>query len=1854
MPSSGRRRRPVDPQLPLWAGTDADNQAPDEPAAAVPDQDARLLVTWPVHGDSQFGTSADMDTRHRLEGLLGDALRERGLGQVDGGAFGAGSLEVFVDVDADTWPAAWATVRPVLADEGVLVDGAHVTLHLDGAHPRRLWPPDETAADSAVALAAADASGPAPPSPPAPAAAAPQAHAPAAQTAQQPDPAPDPAAASRPAPSPRPSGPPRRSGARRALRLGFGPGTHPAPGGDRPPRRAAPSGGRGPLTLARGNLHVLEVLARVEAGQPLNAGQRAALEQWAGWGPMAKAFDPYERTRAWQQLGARLRELLTPEEGAAAQQATATSFYTSPTVTTAIWRALVGLGFSGGPVLEPGCGSGLFIAAAPAGVPVAWTGVERDPVSARIAGLLHPHARIITAPLERVSLPPASFAAAVGNVPFANVTPYDPCAPKKLSLHNYFVWRAVQAVHPGGLVAVVTSRFTLDVEEPRARALLAEDADLVGAVRLPSGAFRQYGTDVVTDILVLRRRASTAADTTAPWWLAADWQPALRTTVNRYFLAHPEQVLGRLAPAGGAAHGQILEAIFDGDRDTDLDAALTAAVEQVVATGVHQRQTYTPRRDPTVLCDDEVILTDRAGRKDGSFHLVNGIAHQVSKGRLVRVPRAGAELHALIRLRDAAVALLDAEADPDTPDRVLAPLRATLNRRYDAYAATHGPLNRCTLVQGPPDEDTGLPTWSRRRPPMGGFRDDPDYVTVLALELYDDDTATASKAPIFHQRVNRRPQRPERARDAADAVALCLDEHGRLDIDTLARLLDLSPQEVPAALGDLAFHDPAEQRWVPADEYLSGDVRHKLEVARAAANQDPGRYGRQVAALVAVQPADLGPEDIKAKLGAPWVEAGDIQAFLTETVGGQVGVRHKPLTATWVVTVDRWEASSGAATAEWGTARYNAYALVQLACNGGAPVVYDEVERADGTTTRVRNVAETMLAEAKLERLNERFATWLWEDPERTDRLVAVYNRRYNATVLRRFDGSHLTFPGMAGWFTPYDAQRDIAYRVAATPAALCGFAVGGGKTAAMFMSAVTLRRLGLAAKPLIVCPNHLLEQTAQEGKRLFPGATILMVSSEDVGKERRKRFAARCAVGDWDAVVITQSAFTALAVHPETEAAWLATQIELYRRAAMALAEGQERPSRTVKQVAKQADRLEARQRELLDRRTDDGVTFEQLGVDYLLVDEAHYFKRLGFPTRMEGFNVEASKRATDLALKLWWLRGRNPGGRCGALFSGTPVSNSLAELYVLLTYLMPGRLAELGIDSFDGFAGMFIEFRTEIEVAPDGGSFRLHRRPARFTNLPELRMLLGEVADIRTRQTLGLATPDADVDTVVVRAAPELRAFVATLVDRADEIRAGGVDRRTDNMLAVCNDGRKAALDLALVGIHTGDPGKVGAVVERVAAIWRQTADDRYPGKDGDPSPVPGALQVVFCDLGTPSRKRGTQVYGKIRRGLLAAGIPAYRIRWVHQAKTDAAKAALFADCRAGRVAVLLGSTDKLGVGTNIQDRCVALHHVDAPWRPADVEQREGRGLRPGNHNRRVGVIRYVTEGSFDSYMWQALERKARFIAQILTGRLTARVVEDIEGAALSYAEVKALATGQPLLLEAASVAAEIARLRNLATGHTRAQRRLQDERNRLLREADAAEEQALAVDAVAGHAANQEPVFSSWGGQSFADRAAIARTLAGAAADALKRGSPQHPGQWAGLRLRIEPTQVWRDAALEVTATAGHRHSASFAMPKSWLQQGQQWRIVAALEQLVHAAPARAEELRAVAAAKRARAADSEPLLGRPFEHTDMLTAALNRQQQIDAALRAKAEQPANPQRQSAPAVDAVDAVAVPAAR
>ncbi len=1595
----------------------------------------------------------------------------------------------------------------------------------------------------------------------------------------------------------------------------------------------------GTMTHARDCLAILERLPHLRPGQALDDDDRELLGRWRGWGPLAPALDP-RAEGTWRELRACFLELLDDAARDAALAATATSFYTPPWLAAALWESLAELGLPvGARVLEPGCGHGAFLASAPPALGLRWTAVERDPTSAAIARLLHPGATVVTSALERLALPEASFDLAVGNVPFSDTTIYDPTAPARFSLHNYFLWRALRALRPGGIAALISSRFTLDAEGEATRVLLADEAELLGAIRLPRGALGESGTEITADLLLLRRhrRGEAAPDRS---WTHCDTlhgQPW-----NSYFIAHPEQVVGELTEECGA-YGPGYGVTFSG---TSRERA--AAVREALARTATQARSdgRTLASDADAAAPPGAVLVDAEGRAEGSFHLLYGLIVQVVDGGLVPVAEH-AELRLLIQLREATLQLLAAEADSRLPDDALTPKRRLLNQLYEQYRRRFGPLNRCTFATGKPDPETGEPTVQRRRPPMGGFRADPDYVTVLALEDFDDETGEAHKAPLLLRRVNRRPSPPPRVASPGDALALSLDRFGRVDLAHIAGLLGRSADEARAQLGTLVYDDPASGGLETAEAYLSGNVRAKLRQARLAASLDD-RYAVNVAALERIVPADLLPGEIRARLGAPWIDARHVRDFIEATIGPVAAVHHVRAAARWDVEADLWARARPEATTKWGTARVDAYSLVAMALNGTAPVVYDEQPLPDGGSTRIRNTDETLAAQDRLDALNARFVEWLWESPVRADELCRIYNDRFNSTVVRHYDGSHLTFPGLLDGFQPYAAQRDAVHRIVSSPATLCGYAVGAGKTAIMFMAAMTLRRLGLAAKPLIVVPNHLLEQVAREGKRLFPMARILMAAREDVSAERRRLFAARCATGDWDAVVITHSAFTALAVSNATEAHYVSDSICRYQQSL--LDDGSR--SRSVKAVAELVEKLRQRQAELLDHRTDDGVSFEQCGVDFLLVDESHYFKRLALPCHTDGFSIEGSKRATDLHMKIAWLRNASPSGRCGALFTGTPVTNSLAELYVLQTYLQPDRLDELELDSFDAWARTFIDFETRIEVAPDGGSFRLHTRPSRFTNVPELRTIFAEVADIRSADDLDLHRPDAVYETEVVPPPPELLDFVAGLVQRANRLRTTRTPRlpdgRLDNMLLVCTDGRKAALDLSLVGLRTAHKQKVDYVAERLLQLWRHQPPVPHSVDGGSATPRPtrtseqttlfGAeasaarrsarppvaggttnLQLVFCDLGTP-RSGDPQVYGLIRDRLVAGGMPRELIRFVHEASTDQAKAALFADCRAGRVAVLIASTDKAGVGTNIQNRCIAIHHVDAPWRPTDVEQRDGRALRKGNLHASVRVIRYVTERSFDAYMWQTLERKARFIWQVLTGRLTSRDVEDLGDGVLSFSQVKALATGNPLLLDHAAAEAELSQLRRLATAHAHACRRAQAQAAQRRDDADAARRRGALWTAIAA--------------TSISDPARVDRAVAEAvAAAAIDPGLlPLPAGRWGELAVAVLSFNRVRAPHAGITLTDAHGATVRLDLPAIYLRASQQWQAASSLSALLAAAPAHAEQEAALAADAAEQAESAAALARQPFAQAQRLLEAERRFEDLDRQVHEEAETPA----------------------
>lgn len=1586
----------------------------------------------------------------------------------------------------------------------------------------------------------------------------------------------------------------------------------------------------GEITLARRGVAALTALKQYDQAGELAPGIGEALAGWPGWGPLAKALN-YTSEGTWQEISRQLWDLLDRDERETARNIVDTAFYTPPLVVRAVWQVATGLGFTGGRILEPGCGAGGFIAACPPGLTAEWTGVEADQASARIAGLLHPQARIIPGRLEKTPLRLGSFDLAIGNVPFAKEGPYDPAAPKGLSLHNYFIWRALSAVRPGGLVVLVTSRWTLDASDPAQREELGNLGAFLGAIRLPGAALAPGGTRAITDIIAFRRHYQGRDYDADERWSCNTVPPdGLQTPVNTYFRANPGQVLGELRDKAGLRYGMTLDvALPDGaDLTVMLDDAVAWLVKDARSIGLTWRPAYSTAED-----DDDESAGDPA--RDGAFTLHgDGTITRQQDGRHEPVKPAS-ELVALIRLRDAATALFAAEADQGISRLERGQVRDRARGQYKAYVAQFGPLNRCDLFERPdPDGEPGETIITRRRPAMGGFRADPDYVTVLALEVWNDDTQTASPAPILLRHVNAPAQRKTRTEDPAEALLLCLDETGHVDLDVIARLLATTAGAVPGLLDGQIWQDPQAGGWVTADEYLSGNVRAKLAAARQADAADPGRWDRHVTALAGVQPADLGPEDISAQLGSPWIPPDAVKEFIAGLLAPRqswmhqgITVRYVPLTAQWEVRASTEVRKQPAATAEWGTLRVNAVNLIEDALNGTTTVIYD---KGPGDT-RIRNQTETALAADKIRDLQERFAEWLWEDPARADAMARAYNDRFNCARVRSYDGSLLSFPGMTGGFTPYPSQRDMVWRAVCTPAALCGHTVGAGKTAIMVMTAMTLRRLGLARKPCMIVPNHLLEQETAEARRLYPGARILMVTREDLSAERRRAFAAKVGARDWDLILMTHQQFMALPVSNQIQADYLAGLIEELDEA---LSDGEER-TRTAKQLAARRKKLTAQHEELLHAPRDQGVTFEQTGIDYLMVDEAHYYKNLAMSCRAEGFSTSGSKRADDLAMKLGWLRDRNPDGRCGMLLTGTPISNSLSELHVLFRYLAPGALADLGLTSFDGFAGQYIRYATQTEVAPDGSGFRQHRRPVQYCNLPELRAMLGEIADIRTRADLQLAGPQVCLEHVTADPQPELAAFTAKLVERADKIRTGGVNVRDDNMLAVCGDGRRAALDLRLVGITPGGPGKIDQAASRIAAEYHATRANLYSDPAGETliDERAGGFQLVFCDQGTPSDGDG-QVYGRLRAALTNLGVPPARVAFIHEAKSHGDRSALFARCRSGDIAVLIASTEKAGTGVNIQHRMTAIHHLDAPWRPADVEQRDGRGDRPGNENPELRVTRYVTERSFDAYMWQALERKKRFIDQILTGDLDVREADDGGNPQLlSYGELKALATGQPLLLELSKVNGEIARLRRQSSAHKRTQARMYHDWQDAREQAQIHAEHAAELDTIgkAAAEAGAERALKRSRSQPADGGQDIPAELTKIASTARDRRAKIDAGQYRGIQVWIEPAFRADDGPPRLTVYLAARYWSRY--PQSFTSRNWRWTkgggeaLQAELDAAIDAAGERAADRRQAKAASDQRAKDTEPYLNQEWPHKQELAALVAERVRITAEIDAQ---------------------------
>ena len=1379
-------------------------------------------------------------------------------------------------------------------------------------------------------------------------------------------------------------------------------------------------------------------------GRAATETEQTTLARWASWGAVPEVFD--ESNPRFAAARNELRTLLSETEWAAARRTTINAHYTSAEVAQAVWSAVGDLGFAGGTVLEPGCGSGNFIGFAPPECSI--TGVELDPVTAGIAAELYPSATIRAESFADTALPDGDLDLVIGNVPFGKITLHDPDHNAgRHSIHNHFIIKSLDLTRPGGLVAVVTSRFTLDAQAIAARREMAQRADLLGAIRLPAGTFRAAsGTDVVTDIVLLRKRGPGAAPA-GERWLSLGPVATVDgdVVVNEYFATNPEMILGELRRVNGQYGADDIDVIADPAK------TIAPAMASIVALARESGLTYEPRPEPTpIMAPAAGLPSGLSGltpdqfpvHKEGSI-VATGMATfaRVHNGGLEpfqATPKGQArELRALCGLRDALAEVLSLQAG-SADDGVFRGAQEQLNDRYDDYVVRFQPISRFTSYEtGRTDADSGEAIFGRRNPKLGGFRSDPDFPSLLALEVFDPETQSASKAAIFSERVVGPREVRGRADSPEEAVTICLDETGSVTTDRVAALLGIDAADARSRLGSLVFDDPASDRLVPAARYLSGNVRVKLTAAEAAVVDD-SRFTPNVSALQAVLPDDLFPEEIDARPGATWIEPTDVAAFVRDALGAsQVAVEHIEVTATWAIAVPTWQKQSVAMTSAWGTDRVDAVSLLTRSLNQTSAAVYDP----DGDGGRVFNPEATLLAREKQQVLSDRFASWIWEDEVRSERLAGRYNELFNSVVLPTWDGSHQSLPGLSSAFHPHQHQLDAAWRSVQEPAVLLGHAVGAGKTATMAIAGMEMKRLGLVSKPAYVVPNHMLEQFSAEFLQAYPLANVLVATRDAAAADARKEFVARCATGDWDAVVITHDAFVRIPVSKEAEADYLDSQVAGYRTAQ---AQSTAEHGLSVKKLEAAIIRMEERIKETReDGRRLDGVTFEETGVDYIFLDEAHVAKNLAFPTRIQGVGGSGSKRAMDIELKLRVLRERH-GDRVATFATATFVANSISELYVMQRYLQPEALAAAGIATFDAWAANFGRTVTNLELAPDGGSYRMKDRFARFANVPELVSMFSEVADIRTAEQLALPTPNLTggrAEVIVVPPSDRLGAYVESLVARAEAVSRGAVRPEEDNMLKVTGDGRKAALDLRLVGLHPDpDGGKIGAVAERVSRIWADNKDRQYP-EQGDRR---GSLQLVFCDIGTPRRE--WNVYEELKSQLVVRGVPAEAVRFMHDARNDREKAELFAQCRSGSVTVLIGSTEKMGVGTNVQARAVALHHVDCPWRPADIEQREGRILRQGNLNRDVEILRYVTEASFDVFMWGTVERKAGFIAQVTRGDTAlARQLDDVGEQSLSYGEVKALATGNPLIMEKAGVDSEVAKLERMAAAHAGEQRRL-----------------------------------------------------------------------------------------------------------------------------------------------------------------------------------------------------------------
>lgn len=1550
---------------------------------------------------------------------------------------------------------------------------------------------------------------------------------------------------------------------------------------------------------------------------------------------MPDVFD--DEKAAWTNERDELRDLLDEDAYEAARRTTINAHYTDPGYVRAVWHALDGLGFDGGRVLEPGAGAGTFIGLAPENAEM--LGVELDPTTAAIARGLYPQARIRTESFATTPLPAEHVDATVGNVPFGDIVLHDPAHNAgRHSMHNHFIIKSLALTRPGGLVAVLTSHYTLDAQNPAARREMSQMADLVGAVRLPTGAHRRSaGTEAVTDLLVLRRREPGAEPRDTSWETVTPRMiDGTNTPVNTYFDSQPENILGKLTLKQGL-YGAFSLHVASDDL-AGVEAQLRGALERIV-TSAHERGLVMTARSAESTAERETFVESDTELWDGTLVATDAGIMQINGGRREPVKVAAKnqrELASLLAMRDSVTELLEMEAADATDTAEITAARAELHEQYGAYVSRYGAINRFTLSK----------TESRITPEAPRIlRRDPFGPAVLALEIFDDETQTARPAAILERRVvTPRPQR-EGADTPAEAIAISRDRTGKADLPTIAYLLGTDETEARRQLGTLVYDDPVDGQIVPASEYLSGNVRTKLDAAVVAANDDPERYGMNVTALEAVQPEPVAQDQIEAQIGAVWIDVETQQEFFREILRDPSFTIENPLPSVYKVTGNRRTLQ---ASEEWGTEDRSAPELAKSLLSQSEIKVVDEIESGD-TTVRVVNAEKTTAAQEKAQKIQERFSEWVSEDAERAERLTDEYNRRFNAIVLRSYDrdGDHLTLPGLVETFTPREHQRAAVARIVSEPAVGLFHQVGAGKTASMVMGAMELKRMGLARKPVVVVPNHMLEQFGREWLQLYPQARILAASSKDLAKDDRRLFVARAAANDWDAIVMTQTAFQSIGLSADFEQRYVQGEVEVMRES-LELAKKADERSFTVKQMEKAIARLEEKYKKLVDVSRDPGLAFESTGIDYVMVDEAHLYKNLATASNIPGAALDGSQKSADMHMKLTYLREQH-GERVVTMATATPIANSVTEAYVMQRYLRPDLLEDAGLKVFDQWAATFGKTVSEIEVAPTGGeNFRMKTRFASFQNVPEMLRMWHVSADVKTSEDLDLPVPDIAVredgqrgpQIRMVSPGPALSEYIDEIAERADAIANKEVTPDVDNMLKISGDGRKAALDVRMVGLAK-DPGggKLDDAAETILKTWRATRDREYLDQTtGDVSPVPGGLQLVFSDLGVPHADGRWNVYDELKDLLVDGGMDPDSIRFMTEARNDTDKARLFAAARSGHVAVLIGSTERMGVGTNVQNRAVALHHLDAPWRPADVEQRDGRVVRQGNQNEEVSIFRHVVERSFESYMWQGLERKGRFINQLMRGKLDVREMEDVSASTISAAETKAIASGNPLLLEQAQTNDELGKLERLSRAHSRAQTNLIQTHRSKMRRTEVLAERIVDLERAA-------PSVIDTSGESF--RMGVGDVMHDKRSDAASA-----VGQ---LLIRSGVQYARRDQRIADVAKVG-AHTIQARLLVSGGQADVEFSIdglpdvtrrvtreraleggiglVSQLENLQASIPSALTRLRQEKAEAERDATDAEARIGRPFEHADRLTEVRAHAEDIARQLKARANGQANP--------------------